>query len=197
MDDVQQIRKDIEGMEKQTSLRQIALQSGINYVTLRNIKSGKSKRITKSVKDRFEAYKKKFDPNRFVSSAAASKTGAPTAAASSAAPKKRGRKPGPKPGAKKTAAKKKAAKSTSAKATKKRMTKKTAAKKSTTRKPGRPKGAAKKTAAPPPSSSKMDFASPVLGQALDREIEIAEARLEYLKSLRDIEDEFLKAVGRK
>lgn len=192
MNDVQQIRKDIEGMEKDMSLRQIALQSGINYVTLRNIKSGKSKRITDSVKDRFEAFKKQFDPNRFVSDKAATTATAPAAAAPSTTTKKRGRKPGPKPGAKKKTAKKTAAKSTT-----KRVTKNTAAKKTTGRKPGRPKGKTKKTAAPPPSSSKMDFASPVLGQALDREIEIAEARLEYLRSLREIEDEFLKAVGRK
>ena len=191
MNDVQQIRKDIEGMEKDMSLRQIALQSGINYVTLRNIKTGKSKRITDSVKDRFETFKKQFDPNRFVSDKAPTAATAPTAAVPSEAPKKRGRKPGPKPGAKKKSAKAAAAKSTSEKTTKKRT-----AKKASGRKPGRPKATTQKTEAPSPSS-KLDFASPVLGQALDREIEIAEARLEYLKSLREIEDEFLKAVGRK
>ena len=37
----------------------------------------------------------------------------------------------------------------------------------------------------------------IVVQKTPNEIEIAEARLEYLKSLREIEDEFLKAVGRK
>lgn len=199
MDDVQEIRKDLERMEKDMSLRQISLQSGVNYVTLRNIKSGKSKRITQSVKERFETFKDQFDPNRFVSESAATTATAPTAAAPSAAPKKRGRKPGPKPGTKKTATKKSSAKSTSSSTSaKKSATKKSAAKKTSGRKQGRPKGTTRKESTATPSSpSKMDFASPVLGQALDREIEIAEARLEYLQSLREIEEEFLKAVGRK
>jgi len=188
MEDITQMRNDIETLSKRMSLRQISLQSGVNYLTLRNIRDGKSKRVTDAVKQRFDTFKQNFDPTRFVSS------DAPTGASTEAAPltRKRGRKPGPKPGAKKAAA---ATKSAPAKA----ATKKAAAKK-----PGRKartvgKKTSKQSTAKRPTEapSKLDFASPVLGQALDREIEIAEARLDYLKSLRDIEAEFLKAIGRK
>lgn len=167
MDDVQAIRNDLKAMEKHTSLLQIAKQSGINYVTLRNIKGGVSKRVTKGVKERFDAFKKKFKPD------------APKAAPA----KKTVKKAAAKKAEKKTALKVKPAA-------------KKAAKKKPGRKPGRKPGV-KKAVAAKAAPSKLDFASPVLGQALDREIEIAEARLEYLKSLKEIEIEFLKAVGRK
>ena len=179
MDDVQAIRNDLKVMEKKMSLLQISKQSGINYVTLRNIKGGVSKRVTKGVKDRFEAFKSSFNPD------------APKAAPAKAAPAKTAKKTVKKAAAKKTAKKV---------AVKVKPAAKKAAKKKPGPKPGRKPGrkpGVKQAVAPKAAPSKLDFASPVLGQALDREIEIAEARLEYLKSLKEIEIEFLKAVGRK
>lgn len=164
MNDVKNMRTAIAGLEKHISLNQIAKRSGINYVTLMNIKKEKSKRVTDSVKARFDAFVATFNP-------------APAAAAPAVSPVER-KKPGPKKGAK--------------------AAKKLTVKKAAPKKRGPKKGAKKVVQSKPSSSpSKLDFASPVLGQALDREIEIAEARLEYLQSLREIEDEFLKAVGRK
>lgn len=178
MDDVKSIRNDLKAMEKKTSLLQIAKQSGINYVTLRNIKGGVSKRVTAGVKERFETFKKNFNPD------------APKAAPAKAAPaaKKKTEKKVVVKSAKKAAPVK--AKPAAKKVAKKKPGPKPG------RKPGRKPGV-KKAVETKAAPSKLDFASPVLGQALDREIEIAEARLEYLKSLKEIEIEFLRAVGRK
>jgi hypothetical protein len=165
MNDVKNMRTAIAGLEKHISLNQIAKRSGINYVTLMNIKKEKSKRVTDSVKARFDAFVASFNP-------------APAAAAAPAVSPVERKKPGPKKGAK--------------------AAKKLTLQKAAPKKRGPKKGAKKLVSnAPVNAPSKLDFASPVLGQALDREIEIAEARLEYLQSLREIEDEFLKAVGRK
>lgn len=179
MDDVKEMQAVIAKLEKDISLNQMAKRSGINYVTLMNIKKNKSKRVTDGVKKRLMAFADTFTPEE----------GVPAKKVPAAkVPAKRGPKKGTKRAAKKAPVKKAAAKKTA---------KKAAAKKTAAKKPGPKPGAkraARRTVAAP---SKLDFASPVLGGALDREIEIAEARLEYLKSLRDIEDEFLKAVGRK
>jgi len=170
MDDIKQMQATIAKLEKNISLNQMAKRSGINYVTLMNIKKDKSKRVTDSVKKRFYDFANSFTPGEGVPAKKVPAAKAPA-------------KPGPKKGVKRAAKKS---------AVKKAAVKKAAAKKPGP-KPGAKKAARKAVAAP----SKLDFASPVLGTALDREIEIAEARLEYLKSLREIEDEFLKAVGRK
>lgn len=174
MDDIKQMQATIAKLEKDISLNQMAKRSGINYVTLMNIKKDKSKRVTDGVKKRFYDFADSFTAGEGVPAKKVPAAKAPA-------------KPGPKKGAKR-AAKKAAAKKTAKKAAVKK-----AAPKKPGPKPGAKKAARKAAAAP----SKLDFASPVLGTALDREIEIAEARLEYLKSLREIEDEFLKAVGRK
>jgi len=160
MNDVKNMRTAIAGLEKHISLNQIAKRSGINYVTLMNIKKEKSKRVTDSVKARFDAFLASFDP-----------TLAPAAPVAGTVAKK---KPGPKKGAK------------------------AAVKKAAPKKRGPKKGAKKSVAAAPvAAASKLDYTSQNLGQVLDREIEIAQARLEYLQSLREIEDDFQRAVGRK
>ncbi len=182
MEDIKQMQATLAKLEKSISLNQIAKRSGINYVTLMNIKKNKSKRVTDSVKQRFDAFVAEF-----TGTAAAPKVDAPA----EKIPGKRGPKKGSKRAAKKAPAKKAAKKAA------KKVTVKKATRKKPGPKPGRRKAAAKVPTKVEDAPSKLDFASPVLGQALDREIEIAEARLEYLKSLREIEDEFLKAVGRK
>ena len=189
MDELQEMRNTIAGLEKDISLNQMAKLSGINYVTLLNIKKEKSKRVTDNVRQRFDAFVTAFK-------------------AGEVAPVKA--KPGPKKGAKKKAAAKPAAKKAVKKAAKKAVAKKAAVKKAAAKakpaavkaapkKRGPKPGAKKKAVAPKPveAPTEKDFASPMLGQALDREIEIAEARLEYLKSMREIEVEFLKALRRK
>ncbi|MCB2203112.1 helix-turn-helix transcriptional regulator [bacterium] len=188
MEDIKKMQADISKLEKDISLNQMAKRSGINYVTLMNIKKNKSKRVTDGVKKRWDDFVKAFTGGGVPA------TGVPAAKT----PAKRGPKPGSKRATKKAGRKKAVKKAAAKKATKKAVARKAAAKKPG-RKPGPKPGSKKKAVAAAPASvpSKLDFASPVLGNALDREIEIAEARLEYLKSLREIEDEFLKAVGRK
>lgn len=73
---VKEIKDGISKLEKTISLRQIALRSGINYITLRNIKLGKSSRVTDGVAKRFKNFTTAFDP-----------------AAESLNPVRRGRKP--------------------------------------------------------------------------------------------------------
>ena len=49
MDQVKEFQEALAKHEKNISVRQVALRSGINYITLRNIKLGKSKRVTARV----------------------------------------------------------------------------------------------------------------------------------------------------
>jgi FtsP/CotA-like multicopper oxidase with cupredoxin domain len=171
MDNTTAMRKGLAELEKRMSLRQIALQSGINYLTLRNIKGGETKRVSNSVMDRFNAFRDKLDPSGAgkVASPAPAKKAAPTKAAPKKAMAKKAsaKKPGPKKAAPKKAAAKTSAPVTTSPASK---------------------------PAPAPTS---DFRTPMLGEALTREIEIAEARLDYLRSLQMVEEEFLKAIGKK
>ncbi len=235
MDNTELMRKGIAELEKHISLRQIGLQSGINYITLRNIKSGETKKVSSGVMARFEKFRKQFDPAK--SAMDRKKPGPkPKAAAPAAAPakKKPGRKPKAaaapvaapakkKPGRKPKAAavpvaapaKKKpgrkpkaAVAAVAAPARKKPGPKpKAAVAAPAKKKPGRPKKTAAKPGRKPGvtpapvarvvAENAANFGSPLLGQALTREIEIAEARIEYLKSLQMVEVEFLKAIGRK
>ena len=199
MDNTESMRKGIAALTKQISLRQISLQSGINYITLRKIKSGETKKVSSGVLARFEAFKKQFDPAKAV--IAKKKPGPKPKAAAAAAPAKK--KPGPKPKAaaaaapakKKPGPKPKAAATAPAAAAKKKPGPKPKAAATAKKKPGRPKKSAAKPAAAAAKSS--NFGSPLLGEALTREIEIAEARIEYLKSLQMVEEEFLRAIGKK
>jgi hypothetical protein len=88
MDAVAQLKKKIKELEKSLSLRQVAIRSGINYITLRNIKFGKSSRVTDSVMQRLEKFHSSFDP----------------AKPQDIVPAKRGRKKGSKNKVKKTVA---------------------------------------------------------------------------------------------
>ena len=56
------IKKAIKEMQKSISLRQIAIQSGVNYITLRNILFKDQDRITSKVNKRIETFYKRFDP---------------------------------------------------------------------------------------------------------------------------------------
>ncbi|MBE0642591.1 MAG: hypothetical protein IH600_00755 [Bacteroidetes bacterium] len=171
MDNTEFMRKGIAALEKHISLRQISLQSGINYITLRKIKIGETKNVSSGVAARFDAFQKQFDPTSVKSTGKKPGPKPKAAAAAPAAPAKK--KPGPKPKAAAAAAPAAPAK----------------------KKPGRPK---KVAAAPKPVVEQVaNFGTPFLGDALAREIEIAEARIEYLKSLQMVEEEFLKAIGKK
>ena len=66
MDNTESMRKGIAALEKHTSLRQISLQSGINYITLRKIKNGETKNVSASVAERFEKFQKQFDPSKLI-----------------------------------------------------------------------------------------------------------------------------------
>lgn len=210
MDELQKIRAALVVMEKHTSLRQVAIQSGINYITLRNIKSGKSGRVTESVAARFVKFQEKFTaspasvasprggstkaaaPKAAAPKAAAPKAAAPKAAAPKAvAPKKTGPKPKAASAAMPTAAPKKPGPAPKPAVAK--------------RKPGRPakaKPAAPKAAAvPAPAPAPVPAAMPeigvsLLGGTLNKEIQMAEARLDFLKKLQQLEADFLKKIGK-
>ncbi len=201
MDNTKTMQKGIALLEKQISLRQIAIRSGINYITLRKIKSGDTKNVSSGVMARFETFQKDFDPAAVGAKkkpgpkpkAAAKKKPGPkpkAADASAAAPARK--KPGPKP---KTAAVAAPAKRKPGRP--KRSAAVAAPAKKTATRRGRKPGP--KTAASPKivAEKATNFGSPLLGEALTREIEIAEARIEYLKSLQMVEEEFLRAIGKK
>jgi len=56
------IQKAIKEMQKSISLRQIAIQSSVNYITLRNILFGKQERVTSKVEKKIENFYGDFDP---------------------------------------------------------------------------------------------------------------------------------------
>jgi hypothetical protein len=210
MDHTESMRKGIAELEKSTSLRQISMKSGINYLTLRKIKNGETKKASSGVTSRFEAFRKTFKPDTTSTASRPGPKPKATAAAAPAAPAKK--KPGrPKktaapaaaapaapaaaPAKKKPGRPKKAAAAPVKPAAPKKGVVKKAATKKKAGKPG-PKPKAK-AAEPKPAMPVTDFTSPMLGDALKREIEIAEARIEYLRSLQMVEEEFLKAMGKR
>ena len=83
------------------SMAAISKASGVNQITLGNIKNGKATRITDKVFQRIEGFKKQVDAGGAAPAKAAAD--APKAAPK-AAPAKAGKPRGPKPGAKKAAA---------------------------------------------------------------------------------------------
>jgi hypothetical protein len=214
MDNTELVRNGIAELEKDLSLLQISKQSGISYLTLRKIKTGETKSVSSGVAAKFEKFKNSFVPGTVTKARPGRKPKAvatPAAAAPAAAapakkkpgrPKKADAAPAPaapakkKPGRpKKTATPVKEAAASTA-PVKKTATKKAAKKAAPKKKAGRPKKAAA-SAAPAPAAKRSDFSTPMLGEALYREIEIAQARLEYLQSLQMVEEEFLKAIGKK
>lgn len=219
MDNTQTMRKGLAELEKHISLRQIAIRSNINYITLRKIKSGETKNVSSGVIARFDSFKKEFDPSADVTPVrpGPKPKAAPAAPAAPAAQVAK-KKPGPKPKAAAPAKKKmgrpkkEAAAPADAPVKKKMGRPKKVVAAAPAEKPAAParKVAAKKIAAKPgrkpgrkpaisgvTPSAATNFATPMLGDALRREIEIAEARIEYLKSLQMVEQEFLKAIGKK
>jgi hypothetical protein len=191
MDELQKIRAALAVMEKHTSLRQVSIQSGINYITLRNIKSGKSGRVTDSVAARFNKFQEKFaaSPDAVASPRMRKATAAPAPAAKKPGPKPNaaGKKPGPKP---KAAAAPAPAPSPVAAAPKKPGPKPKAGRK----KAGRPaKSAVVSTPAPLPAAVPV---SSLLGGTLTKEIAMAEARLDFLKQLQKLEADFLRKIGK-
>jgi lambda repressor-like predicted transcriptional regulator len=59
----------ISEMVKSISLRQISIQSGVNYITLRNIQTNKQDRVTSKVANKIESFYLQFDPVRMINSA--------------------------------------------------------------------------------------------------------------------------------
>lgn len=199
MDELQKIRAALAVMAKHISLRQVAIQSGINYITLRNIKSGKSGRVTDSVAERFVKFQEKFSASpAAVAAGRVSKAKAAPAEAPAPAPKKRGPKP-------------KAAAPVAAAAPKKRGPKPKAAPVEVApapKKPGpKPKAAVAKkkvvrTAKAKPAAPKAapaalpEVSLSLLGGTLTKEIAMAEARLDFLKELQKLEADFLRKIGK-
>lgn len=188
MDELQKIRAALAVMEKHTSLRQVSIQSGINYITLRNIKSGKSGRVTDSVVARFNKFQEKFaaSPNAVASPRPTKAAPAPAASAPAS------KKPGPKP---KTAGKKPGPKPKAVAAPAPAAPKKPGPKPKPGRKAaGRPKKAVP-VSAPAPQPANLPV-SGLLGGTLSKEIAMAEARLDFLKQLQKLEADFLKKIGK-
>lgn len=188
MDELQKIRAALAVMEKHTSLRQVSIQSGINYITLRNIKSGKSGRVTDSVAARFNKFQEKFaaSPNAVASPRTTKAAPAPVASTPASKkpgpkPKTAGKKPGPKP---------KAETAPAPVAAKKPGPKPKARRKAA----GRPKKAVP-ASAPAPQPANLPV-SGLLGGTLSKEIAMAEARLDFLKQLQKLEADFLKKIGK-
>jgi hypothetical protein len=110
MANTKELQNGLAKVKKHLSLRQVAIQSGMNYITLRNIATGKTQQVTDKVAAQLKKFVSAFDP-----------------ATSKPVLKKRGRKPGvkaativsakPKAAAPKTAAPKATPKAAAPKAT--------------------------------------------------------------------------------
>jgi len=151
MNTIKEVQDGISKLTKSISLRQVAIQSGINYITIRNIKSGKSKRVTDSVLDRFTAFYNSFTPG----SAKISST-------------KKGKKVVAKVAAKKVIAKN------------------TTPKKKATR---------RRTRSKTPVTPVASTSTVLLGGNLKKELRLAQARLDYLRSLEKAEKDYLAMIG--
>jgi hypothetical protein len=160
MPDVKEMQAALAKVTKTLSLNQVAIRSKINYVTLRNIKLGKSKRVTAGVSKRLVKFIAGYSPELLV------KAGA------TAAPKAPG---------------KVAPKAPSAKGRKKAVP---AAKPRKTGKRGRPRRLPAAAPSLPATSAPAMF----LGDALNDEISLVKARLDYLLSLQKAEAAYIKAI---
>ena len=178
MDNTKDVRNRLLAMEKSTSLLQISKRSNINYITLRNIKSGETKRVSASVLDRFNTFAASFvaDASKATSAvkaAPAKKKPGPIAKAAvvqkaaQEAPAKK--KPGPKP--KETLS-----------ATPSAPGKTVSKKKGVTR--GRKPGSVAKAAVVPAT------APLILSDRLKAEIATTQKYLEYLLKLEKLESDF-------
>jgi len=177
MESIQDIQNRIKALTKHISLRQIALKSGVNYITLRNIKGGKSKRITADVAERFRKFDASFKP--------ASGSSATAVAVKPDAATPKGLKPGTKAARGKKAAKAPVKSSKQEKA----RERKPAVKKQTRR--GRPP---KKEIGAPVQPAPAPHGAGLLGARLADEIHSVEARLQYLRGLQRVEAEYLRLL---
>ncbi len=181
-----ELKESLETIEKTLSLRQISLRSGINYITLRNIKFGKSKKVTDRIYEHLQAFIDDFKPEEVTGTKRGRKPKAPVAAVAPATEPviaAIAETPAPKAEAK---TRKPRAAATTGKA------------KAPRRKKAQPKTTIKPADVPPthePAASEpLSF---ITGNDLREELRRTEARLIYLRSLEKAEKEYLSALGKK
>ncbi len=202
MESIKDSQAVIAELEKSISLNQIAHRSGMNYITLRNIKLGKSANVTESVARRLREFAATFTPPQ--DAGARPRRGrkpkavaAKTQPAQSSAPKKRGRPKKDAAAAVPVAVESEVAPVVKRKAGRPRKTVDAAAQTaSAPKKRGRKPGTGRKIA-PVMRAAAPEFPSIILGEELTRQIKMLEARLAYLRSLEKAEAEFIAKMGGK
>ncbi|MDH7515343.1 MAG: hypothetical protein QHI48_05685 [Bacteroidota bacterium] len=178
MENVQNIQNRIMELLKHISLRQISKRSGLSYLTLHNIKSGKSKMVTPRVAKKFAQFEKVF--LKTLDNVASVKQ------AAGEAPAKETKKKIP---VAKTETTMHGSRKLAIQAAR-------AQKKSPAWKRGRKPVAAAET---PVTVKSAHAASPVpvlLGEKLNDEITALEIRLNYLRAMQKAETEYLRALGK-
>ena len=208
MESINEVKDALAEMEKVISLRQIALQSGVNYVTLRNIKFGKSQRLTEGVITKLANFKSTFSPDTTKPemkkrgrrpkevaevapvAVAAAPVVAPAPTEIVVTPPPVAAPVAPK-AAKRVVVKKRAKKADVVSAPKKRG--RVAGKKY----PVKKLAVKAEKATEPITHARPAVSMAFLGTMLDDEIRSTSARLEYLQSLKKIELEYLKKINSK
>lgn len=193
MDELQNMVTTLRNLEKDTSIRKIASASGISYLTLLNIRAGKSKRVTESVAKRFNSWLEKQGTASTKNAAApiaAKKRGRPAKVA--AAPPAKAAAPAK---AAPIAAKKRGRPAKQGVAVAAPQRGKKAAAPAVKAKGAKAKRGGKQ--AMPDVLPSFDMTAPLLGgEAVHREIAMLEARLEYLRLIQKAEADFLRKIGR-
>jgi hypothetical protein len=195
MPTVKELQTALADVTKTLSLYQVGKRSKINYVTLRNIKSGKSTRVTEGVSKRLMKFIDAYQPEAAVKIKRGRIAKTPKAAASKApavkAPKKAapGRKTGKRGRPRKQIVAAPAPKTTGKRGRPKKQIVAAPAPKKTGKR-GRPK----KQIAPAPSPQGTATPAMFLGDALVKEIGLVKARLDWLLSLQRAEATYIKAI---
>lgn len=171
MPNVKELQTALANVTKTLSLYQVGIRSKINYVTLRNIKSGKSTRVTEGVSKRLMKFIDAYKPEAPAKAARGRiaktpKVAAPKAPKKSAPAQKTGKRGRP------------------------RKQIETAPKPRKIGKRGRPKKQIAATPAPQGTATPAMF----LGEALVKEIGFVKARLDWLLSLQRAEATYIKAI---
>jgi hypothetical protein len=91
MADVKELQTALGKITKTMSLRQVGLQSKIGYLTLRNIKLGKTKRVTEVVSERLRKFLEAYTPEGATKVKTTGKKGAAPDIQPQIKPRKRGR----------------------------------------------------------------------------------------------------------
>lgn len=194
MDELQNMVATLRNLEKDTSIRKIASASGISYLTLLNIRAGKSKRVTESVAKRFNSWLEKqgtASTRNAAAPIAAKKRGRPAKIA--AAPPAKATAPAK---AAPVAAKKRGRPAKQGVALAAPQRGKKAAAPAVKAKGAKAKRLGSKQSMPDVLPS-FDMTAPLLGgEAVHREIAMLEARLEYLRLIQKAEADFLRKIGR-